>query len=148
MGILTQPKVIFIVDAVHLPLILVVAVVIYRRRDASRDARSRSHRQTRHSCRLVDYPQVESCHLSFRLSRATRMEHSDGSAIRDNRAPSAIRFVRMCESRVNRRARYQSYLSLNKTPRRALNLVDASRAENNLSYIRPSYLIIVVRVDK
>lgn len=77
--------------------------------------------------------------LSSRLSsRATRKERFDGLAIRDNRVPSAIRFVRTRESRMNRRAIPIAYLSLNKT-----RVGSQSWTRRDLSYACSSYLIII-----
>ena len=107
METLIQSKIIFVVNAVRLPLIIVVVVVIVvcrRHHLSTATLLAVPDREAiggcRHSCRLIDYPQVESRLFSSHLSRAMRMERFDGSAIRDNRARSAIRFVRMRESHV------------------------------------------------
>lgn len=148
MGILVQPKIIFIVDAVHLPSSSSSPSSVCRRhlsmatRRFSRCPIEKPSADASLMPSLIDYPQVESCHLSFRLSRATRMEHFSTDrrlGIIARRVPFDL-FECASPARVNRRARYQSYLSLNKTHDGALNRGRVARRENNLSYIRSSLI--------
>lgn len=118
MEILIWPKVMFVVDAVRLPLIVIVVVVVvivicHRHLSTvtwhfSRCLIEKSLADAILS--IIRKSNLASIHL---VSPGTRIERFDGSAIRDNRTPSAIRFVRTCESRVNHRAISIAYLSLN-----------------------------------
>lgn len=140
METLIRSKIIFVVDVVRLPLIIIVVVVIVvcRRYLSTATLLAVSDREAigcRHSCRLIDYPQVES-HRSFHPVSPGRREWNgfDGSAIRDNRARSAIRFVRTRESHVlNRRAIPIAYLSMNKIP--GDGVLNRERHAPSFSYI-------------
>lgn len=127
-----QPKIIFIVDA---------AVVIYRRR---RD-REAIGRCVTHAVSSI----IRKSNLAtFHSVSPGRREWNTST---DRRLGIIARRVLFdlfeCASPAWIVARYQSYLSLNKT-HDGLSIVDASRAENNLSYIWLSDLIIHIRVDK